>query len=88
LRITGFSNRVLKKEPQQMVGTAANSGLMQRFNRTVRFDALGSHLIMVFAPLTPPQSVSAYRIALNRMLNQVHQPKSKHAYPDRSDNGC
>jgi hypothetical protein len=24
---------------------------------------------------------------LNRMLNQVHQYKSKHAYPDRSDTG-
>jgi hypothetical protein len=24
---------------------------------------------------------------LNRMLNQMHQPKSKHACPNRSDNG-
>jgi hypothetical protein len=24
---------------------------------------------------------------LNRMLNQVHQYKSKHAYPDGSDTG-
>ena len=24
---------------------------------------------------------------LNRQLNQVHQSKSKHAYPNRSDNG-
>jgi hypothetical protein len=40
-----------------------------------------------FALIHAVERASAYRIALNRMLNQVHQPKSKHTYPDRSNNG-